>query len=99
MAPRKGAKTQDAEVSEPAAPPEKTEDGGFNLGNVLAEKVLEQVDITALAAKLAPELADRLMGASTIESLKDRVLELLVIKVAEDPALFEALSVQLLACL
>ena len=39
MARRKVIKIQDAEVSEPAAPPEKTEDGvDFDLGNVLVEK-------------------------------------------------------------
>jgi hypothetical protein len=66
---------------------------------VLVEKLLEQVDVTALVAKLTPELVERLMTGISIETLKKRVLELLASKVAGDPVLIETLSAQLLACL
>ena len=71
----------------------------MDLGGVLVEKVLQQVNIPTVAAKLAPELAERLLSSIEIGALKECVFELPVSKVAEDPALIDAISARLLASL
>ena len=66
MVRKRPGKTPD---EEPVA--EKGEE--LDLGCVLAQKALQQVDVQALVSKLAPELADRLLSTIEINSLKECV--------------------------
>ena len=91
MAPRRGVKP-DAENSEPPIAP-----AGHGLDELLLGKSMEQFDIPSLASKLAPELANRLLGRVSIDALADRALDLAASKVAEDPALIDAVFNQILA--
>ena len=89
MAPRRGVKP-DSGISEPVAPEQ-------GLDDLLLGKIMEQFDIPSLASKLAPELANRLLGRISIDALADRALDLAAGRVAEDPALIDALINQILA--
>ena len=99
MTRRRAVKTADCEAKsvdgEPVA--EKGEDLDF-LG-ILAEKVIQHVNVQALAARLAPELADKLLSTIEIDTLKEYILEMLASKVAQDPALIDAISTRVLASL
>ena len=66
---------------------------GFS--DLLADKVLDQLDLVALASKLAPDLAARLAGTIELEALSERVFEKLADRLANDPIVMEALAVQL----
>ena len=66
---------------------------GFD--DLLAEKVLEQLNLASLASKLAPGLAERLAGTIQIDALGDRVFEKLVDRLANDPIIMEAVALQL----
>ena len=92
MAPRKAAKGQDVEVSD--QPPEQSDCG---MESLLLSKVFEQLDIHSLALKLAPELANCILSRLSIDVLKDRLLDLLVAKMAEGPELVDAVSTHILA--
>ena len=91
MAPKKAAKSQETEISEP--PPDQS---NCDLEDVLLAKAIEQIDVRSLASKLAPELANRLLGRLSIDVLKDRLLDLLVCKIIEDSTLVGAVSMHLL---
>ena len=72
----------------------KIESGpGFN--ELLADKVLGQLDLALLASKLAPDLAARLAGMIQLDALGDRVFEKLADRLANDPVIMEAVAVQL----
>ena len=62
--------------------------------DLLADKVLEQLDLTALATKLAPDLAARLVGTIQLDALSDRVFEKLASRLASDPIIAEAVAAQ-----
>ena len=87
--PRRGVKPQDVEISEPAAPVDQ------GLEEILLGRIIEQLDVPTLASKLAPELANRLLGRISIDVLADRALDLIASKVAEDPALIDAVLNQI----
>ena len=70
--------------------PERPE---FN--DLLADKVLDQLNLTSLASKLAPDLAVRLVGTIQLDVLGDRVFEKLVDRLANDPIIVEAIALQL----
>jgi len=91
MGPRKGVKTQDVEISDPTEPA----DGG--LEDLLLSKIIEQLDIPALALKLAPELANGILSRISLDCLRDKVLYQLANRIAEEPALFEAISSQIMS--
>ena len=63
--------------------------------DLLADKVLGQLDLASLASKLAPDLAARLAGTIQLDVLGDRVFEKLVDRLANDPIIVEAIAVQL----
>ena len=89
MVPRKGVKNQDVEISDPTEPV----DGG--LEDLLICKIMEQLDIPALALKLAPELANGILSRISLDVLRDRALYQLAKRIVEDPVLFVALSTQI----
>jgi hypothetical protein len=97
MVRKKLVKTADCEAKSVDGEPvsEKGEDIDF-LG-ILVEKVVQQVNIQTLAAKLAPELADKLLSIIEIDTLKEYVLEMLAGKVAEDPVLIDAIAMRVMA--
>ena len=66
---------------------------GFN--DLLAEKVLGQLDLASLASKLAPDLAARLAGTIQLDALSERVFEKLADRLASDPIIVEAVATQL----
>ena len=66
---------------------------GFD--DLLAEKVLEQLNLASLASKLAPGLAERLAKTIQIDALGDRVFEKLVDRLANDPIIAEAVATEL----
>ena len=69
--------------------------GKPGFGDLLANKVLEQLDLASLASKLAPELAARLAGTIQLDALGDLVLEKLADRLASDPIIVEAVATQL----
>ena len=76
-------------------PEGQVEDGRLN--DFLVDKVLDQLDLSSIAAKLAPELAARVVGSVQLEALSERVLEKLASTLANNPAVVEAVASQLLA--
>ena len=66
---------------------------GFN--ELLADRVLGQLDLASLASKLAPDLAARLAGTIQLDALSDRAFEKLADRLANDPIITEAIVVQL----
>ena len=66
---------------------------GFD--DLLADKVLEQLDLASLASKLAPELAARRVGTIQLDALSERVFEKLADRLANDPVIVEAIAMQL----
>jgi len=66
---------------------------GFD--DLLADKVLGQLDLASLASKLAPELAARLVGTIQLDALSERVFEKLANRLASDPIIAEAVATQL----
>jgi hypothetical protein len=92
MAPRKAAKGQAIDVSD--QPPEQSDSG---LEGLLLSKVVEQIDTRPLALKLAPELANCILSRRSIDVLRDRLLDLRVAKMVEDPELVDAVSTRILA--
>ena len=77
--------------------PEGQVEGRPELSDLLVEKVLEQLDTASTAAKLAPDLAAKLVGAIQLDALSDRLFEKLVSCLANDAAIVEAVAAQLLA--
>jgi len=73
----------------------RIEPGKPGFENLLAEKVLEQLDLASLASKLAPELAARLAGTIQLDALSERVFEKLADRLANDPVVVEAVATQL----
>ena len=73
----------------------KVESGRPDFNDLLADKVLEQLDMTSLASKLAPDLAARLAGTIQLDALGERVLEKLADRLACDPIIAEAVAAQL----
>ena len=63
--------------------------------DLLADKVLEQLDLASLASKLAPDLAARLAGTIQLDALSERVFEKLADRLANDPVIVEAIATQL----
>jgi hypothetical protein len=57
----------------------------------------EQLDAASIAAKLAPELAAKLVGTIQLDALGNRVLEKLACTLANDATIVEAVLTQLLA--
>ena len=49
--------------------------GRPEFSDLLANKVLDQLDLTSIASKLAPDLAARLVGTIQLDVLGDRVFE------------------------
>ena len=76
-------------------PEGKVEPGKPGINDLLAEKVLGQLDLASLAAKLAPDLAARLAGTIQLDALGDLVFEKLADRLANDPIITEAIVVQL----
>ena len=91
MAPRRAVKSQEAEIS--SQPPEQSD---CDLEDELLAKLIEQIDVHSLASKLAPELASCLLSRLSIDVLTDRLLDLLVCKIAEGPELVGAVATHLL---
>ena len=69
----------------------------MDFNDLLVDKVLDQLDLTSIAAKLAPELAGRLVGSIQLDALGERVFEKLADRLANDPTIAEAVAGQLLA--
>jgi len=72
-----------------------TERGKPGFDDLLADKVLEQLDLASLASKLAPNLAARLVGTIQLDALSERVFEKLASRLASDPIIAEAVATQL----
>ena len=73
----------------------KVEPGKPGFNDLLADKVLGQLDLASLASKLAPDLAARLAGTIQLDALGDRVFEKLADRLASDPIIMEAVALQL----
>jgi len=73
----------------------RVEPGRPEFSDLLANKVLDQLDLTSIASKLAPDLAGRLVGTIQLDVLGDRVFEKLVDRLANDPVITEAVAAQM----
>ena len=73
----------------------KVEPGRPDFNDLLADKVLDQLDLTSLASKLAPDLAARLAQTIQLDALGDLVFEKLASRLANDPIIAEAVAAQL----
>ena len=73
----------------------RVEPANSELNDLLADKVLGQLNLTSLASKLAPDLAARLAGTIQLVALGDRVFEKLVDRLSNDPIIVEAVALQL----
>ena len=71
------------------------EPGKPGINDLLADRVLEQLDMTSLASKLAPDLAARLAQTIQLDALGDLVFEKLASRLANDPIIAEAVAAQL----
>ena len=78
---------------EPAKP---TGDGKPVLGDLLVEKVLEKLDLAELAGRLAPSLAGRLLWSRNMDTLSERVLDTLAGNLANNKALMDEVTTQVL---
>ena len=67
----------------------KAEPGRIN--DLLADKVLDQLDMASLASKLAPDLAERLAQTIQLDALGDLVLQKLAARLANDPIIVGAI--------
>ena len=76
---------------EPAEPDEPE----AGLGDLLIDRVLDQLDLASIASNLAPDLAGRLVGSIQLDVLGDRVFEKLVDRLANDPIIAEVIAAQL----
>ena len=73
----------------------QVEPGRPDFNDLLADRVLGQLDLASLASKLAPDLAARLAGTIRLEALSERVFEKLADRLANDPVIVEAIAMQL----
>jgi len=73
----------------------KVEPGKPDFNDLLADRVLGQLDLASLASKLAPDLAARLAGTIQLDALGDLVFEKLADRLASDPIIVEAVALQL----
>jgi hypothetical protein len=73
----------------------RVEPGRPEFSDLLADKVLGQLDLTSLASKLAPDLAVRLVASVQLDVLGDRVFEKLFDRLANDPVIAEAVAAQM----
>ena len=78
-----------------AEPEGQVDEGKPGLGDLLVDKVLEQLDTASIAAKLAPDLAGRLVAWIQLDVLSERVFEKLADRLANDPIIAEAVASQL----
>ena len=69
--------------------------GRPEFSDLLADKVLDQLDLASLASKLAPDLAVRLVGTIQLDVLGERVFEKLADRLANDPIIVEAVAAQM----
>jgi hypothetical protein len=61
-----------------------------DFGDLLASRVVDRIDLASLAARMAPDLGDRLAASIQMDALRDRVLGLLASRLAGDDALVAA---------
>ena len=76
--------------------PAKPADGKPVLGDLLVEKVLEKLDLAELAGGLAPSLAGRLLWSLNMDTLSERVLDTLAGNLANNKALMDEVTTQVL---
>jgi len=71
------------------------ESGRPEFNDLLADKVLGQLDLASLASNLAPDLAARFAASVQVDVLGERVFEKLVDRLANDPIIVEGIAAQM----
>ena len=74
-------------------------DGAGRLLDVLAAKVVESLDTSALAAKIAAPVGAAVAQGISLETLTDRVVELISAKIVQDEELLKEVGAVIIKAL